>query len=555
MSGREAAAGQWMSTWPVWTLTAIGAGFLATGVAVVFYVSSMAPIQREYLGSYVRSSVAVDVGWMHREEYFATREQLRPALYGGLLLSELFRPPLRLGAVLAALFVVGALPFDRRRSIQRRTGRRLKGAEQVSVRRFSSGGDGLAFRQVSGPPVVIPRALETSHILLAGDTGTGKSRLIREVLGAVDRRDETAIVYDPALEYVPEFYRPERGDVILNPVDVRAPYWTPGDEVLSDVEALTLATALIHEEETGAGQFFTTNSRLLLAYLLTFLPTAAQLVRWLTNADELDKMVMGTPHQNTLAVGMKGAGGQRAAILGTFVKVAYAMQLCPAEADCVGRWSAVEWAKHRKGWVFITSTPETRATLTRLHTLWLDSLILRLMGHRHRQRTWLVLDELSTLNKLPQLHTGITEGRKSGLAMVIGFQGRAQMEALYGKHAETMLSQPATKIFLRASDAKAAEWASKTIGDVELERVSQSRQDGWAKTGTRTYRLERHVEPLVLPSEISGLANLTGWMKVGNRVTALRFPYVERPATQPAIVSRPPVARRSAQSALVSDLI
>lgn len=116
MSGRDATAGQWMSTWPVWTLTALGAGLLTTVGVVAFYVSSMVPIQREYLGSYVRSSVAVDVGWRHSNEHLVTRELLRTALYGGRFLSELFRPPLRLGGVLAFMFVVGALPLDRRRS-------------------------------------------------------------------------------------------------------------------------------------------------------------------------------------------------------------------------------------------------------------------------------------------------------------------------------------------------------------------------------------------------------------------------------------------------------
>jgi len=42
---------------------------------------------------------------------------------------------------------------------------------------------------------VIPRALETSHILLAGDTGTGKSTLIGEILETAAGRGETAIVY------------------------------------------------------------------------------------------------------------------------------------------------------------------------------------------------------------------------------------------------------------------------------------------------------------------------------------------------------------------------
>ena len=52
-----------------------------------------------------------------------------------------------------------------------------------------------------------------------GDTGTGKSSLIRQLLQQVADRDEAAIVYDPALEFTPQFYRPERGDRILNPLD------------------------------------------------------------------------------------------------------------------------------------------------------------------------------------------------------------------------------------------------------------------------------------------------------------------------------------------------
>jgi hypothetical protein len=53
------------------------------------------------------------------------------------------------------------------------------------------------------------------------DTGTGKSTLIRRIVQQIEERGETAIVYDPALDYTPEFYRPSRGDAVLNPLDQR----------------------------------------------------------------------------------------------------------------------------------------------------------------------------------------------------------------------------------------------------------------------------------------------------------------------------------------------
>ena len=147
---------------------------------------------------------------------------------------------------------------------------------------------------------------------------------------------------------------------------------------------------------------------------------------------------------------------------------------CPG-AETERRWSTVEWAKERKGWVFLTSKPTMRERLRPLMSLWLDLLVLRLMneGASTGAKTWFVLDELASLQRLPQLTTAITESRKSNNPMVLGFQGKAQVEALYGHIAEAMLSQPATKIFFKTSEPHASEWISKSIGEVEVERFRE----------------------------------------------------------------------------------
>jgi hypothetical protein len=81
-----------------------------------------------------------------------------------------------------------------------------------------------------------------------GDTGTGKSSLIRQMLERVVDRDEAVVVYDPALEFTPQFFRPDRGDQILNPLDTRMPYWPPGDEIQHRAEALAFAKALFPDD-------------------------------------------------------------------------------------------------------------------------------------------------------------------------------------------------------------------------------------------------------------------------------------------------------------------
>src|SRR5947207_2896848 len=212
------------------------------------------------------------------------------------------------------------------------------------------------------------------------------------------------------------------------------------------------------------------------------------------------------------------APARRSGVLASLSMAADRLKPLPADDDRSARWSAAAWSNRRTGWLFLTSTPETRQRLVPLTSLWLDTLVLRLMnqGQPHPRSTWFVLDELATLQRLPQLHTAITENRKSNNPVVLGFQGRAQLETRYGHDAEAMLSQPATKIFLRTSEPHAAKWIAESIGDVEIERLAESRSEG--RRGQKSYGLERQVEPLVMASEITGLANLRGYLKTGNLV-------------------------------------
>ena len=165
-------------------------------------------------------------------------------------------------------------------------------------------------------------------------------------------------------------------------------------------------------------------------------------------------------------------------------------------------------------------------------------LVLRLLTEAHpsERPVWFVIDELASLQRLPQLHTAITENRKSNNPIILGFQGRSQLEARYGQDAEAMLSQPATKIFLRTSEPRAAKWVSEAIGEIEIERLRESHSDG-GRAG-KTFALDRQTEPLILPSEVSGLDDLRAYLKYGNYVTQFAFPYIDLPARAPAFLER-----------------
>src|SRR5437879_4933010 len=389
------------------------------------------------------------------------------------------------------------------------------------------------------PRLKLPLAIERNHILIMGDTGTGKSTLIRRILIQIDDRCETAIVYDPALDYTPEFYKPERGDAILNPLDQRMPYWSPGDELLHPAEALTLATSLFPDRR-NENPFFVEGPRKIFAHLLTFRPTPEEIAWWMCHEEEIDRRVKGTQYAAMID---RQAPAQRSGVLASLNMVADALKLLPAEKEATGRWSAVEWSKERKGWLFLTSTSETRERLLPLTSLWLDTLVLRLMNREqtNSRKVWFVLDELATLQRLPQLHTAVTENRKSNNPVILGFQGRSQLETRYGHEAEAMLSQPATKIFLATSEPNAARWISDAIGEIETERLTESRSSGrWGRRrNSETQNLQRQREPLVIPSEITGLQPLHGYLKHRNLVVGMSFSIVELSDSHPSFIQRP----------------
>src|SRR5258708_1620447 len=115
---------------------------------------------------------------------------------------------------------------------------------------------------------------------------------------------------------------------------------------------------------------------------------------------EIDQRVKGT---KDAAMIDRQAPGQSSGVVASLNMVADSLKLLPKEADTTKRWSAAAWANDRKGWLFLTSTPGTRERLVPLTSLWLDTLVLRLMnyGQTGPHPVWVGLDELPTLPKPP----------------------------------------------------------------------------------------------------------------------------------------------------------
>ena len=491
---------------------------------------------------------------------------LRDAIYGGKGLMELFEVSLIEGGVCLTAMLWFAVPSDIKRFRLLKYGRVLRGPVMMTPVEFNDTQRAAERKMLSPeslrklsckllgkePPLLamgigfkttecrelmrIPARKEAQHIQIIGDTGTGKSQLIMQILRQIRDRGEAAIVYDPATEFVKRFYDEKRGDVVLNPLDARCPFWSPANEIERNAEAVTIAASLYQPTSMSVkDEFFYRTPAQIFSHLLKTGPTPHELAAWMADEAELQRLVAGTEMAHYIN---RKAGPQATGVLSSLALVAQSLRLLPRQEDAPYLWNATDWAQERKGWIFVTSKNTEREVLRPLHSLWIDILVMRLLKRPKagQKKVWFIIDELASLQRLPQLHTAITESRKSKNPLVLGFQGKAQLEDIYGRLAEVMLSQPATKIFMRTGEPKAAEWISESIGKVEIERLRETKFDG-SRAG-KNFTLDRQVEPLVMPSEIAGLEDRHAYLKLGNNVARFVFDFLDSPGDTEEFVAR-----------------
>lgn len=463
---------------------------------------------------------------------------LRAAVFESQSLSDIYEHSLFVGLIAFLLLLPASITKDIKRRKVMKYGRLLKGPVMLAPKEFNQilGGNGLGIRtDQKGIILRIPDVAESKHIQVMGDTGAGKTTLLMQMLKQIEDRRESAIVYDPAGEFIQRFYREGRGDVVLNPMDARCPFWTPSDELRNPAEARTVAASLYQPNSKNKGEFFTETPQKIFARLLLYRPTPRELAEWMSNEEEIDKRVEGTPMKAMIA---KGAQQQRSGVLASLGLVSDGLMLLPTREQATQEWSANEWSKKREGWIFLTGKKSEREALRPLQSLWIDLLILRLLEvpEDGQKRVWFVLDEIASLQRLPQLPTALVEGRKSNNPIILCYQGKSQLEKIYDLDAEAMLSQPATKYVMKTAEPKAAKWASELIGDIEIERVRETVADG--KRSGKSFTLDRQVEPLVMSSEIEGLSDLHSFIKLGNYVSRFSFSRLSMPIIAPAFIAR-----------------
>jgi type IV secretion system coupling TraD/TrwB family protein len=491
-----------------------------------------------------------------RVTHGAMEAWLRGNLYGGESLLGLFAPALTIWLLTAVIGTAIALVIDQRINRNYEKGNRLRGNRLVKPAEYEKEvkeADGLglvvksvkpetAFEKVkrtlkckgeSTWPLRMKRSEEAQGAMILGDIGAGKSQIIHRLLSQLARRrNEVAVVYDPACEFVKAHYNERRGDMILNPLDERSPFWGPTFEIKFRTDYQVLAEAFFPgrkaERMNQSEQFFLNASRDIFARMLEFEPSPTQLVEWLADEEEIDRMCAETELANYIK---PDAAPQRAGVLGSLARVGKTLRILPRREECDSDFSLTEWASERRGWIFLTSTKELEERLRPLYTSYLDLLMRRLMSIGHslgRTRpVKMIVDEVHTLQYLPSLYTAATEGRKYGLHLFQGTQNKHQYEDHYGKQAPTMLSCPRYTIILRCKEPDSAKWLSTLLGEEEIDRPRTSVTASVSDQGRDSVNYASQIErrSVVSMEQIANLADLSGYWKYGELVVPFKLDF------------------------------
>jgi hypothetical protein len=144
----------------------------------------------------------------------AIRLWLQSDIFGGADLLGSYEAGLIEAGIVVLFMLCFSLRWDFRRGKQMKYGRLLRGPVMQTPKDFNKTHRGAGIGLVTNDKKVtirLPLRAEPKHIQIMGDTGVGKSTLLKQMLEQIEDRGESAIVYDPAGEFVREFYREDRG--------------------------------------------------------------------------------------------------------------------------------------------------------------------------------------------------------------------------------------------------------------------------------------------------------------------------------------------------------
>lgn len=331
------------------------------------------------------------------------------------------------------------------------------------------------------PHLRLPRAAETKNLLVVGNSGSGKSNIIRGLAEQfVERGDQVLFLCNKG-DVTSCFSKDEA--ILIAAHHAHGHAW----DLATDIDNLAAMMQFTsHVIEPSMPRFFSDSASTVLNDLL--IAHARANPNWtpmslmkaaLTDAATIKKTIAGILGNSGRMLGPDGMEEENrtaASIILTlwasvFTKLrplAWAWQEMPPERRfSINRWLSGE--AHDRKPVIIQFSSDYAA----LSSLVAETLIVRIasrlsdpqLANDPRRRVVLVLDEFPVLDRIPNLQRALAVGREKGLVVILGAQSITQILEKYpGAEGQSLLNHFQFKIFTRQDPGDTLDGIVKMVG-------------------------------------------------------------------------------------------
>ncbi len=386
--------------------------------------------------------------------------------------------------------------------------------------------------------IALPRLMTAQHGIILGGSGTGKSRgyFLPNCAAA---RDASLVVTDPKSElwnYTSGFHRRARRYAPADPEASECFNWIP---LCRDARIAELCARAIMESGNTAktDQFWIDAEAAYLAAIFAHAstldaPTPLTAYRLFTRQkpEELLEQLLESPSEAAREQAIIFAQTDPR-IKGSIVP-AVASKLQFMRDEKVARFTSATFEppdfgelRYQSVAVYWCLREQDIARLRPLTSLFFAVLLEQVAGEEVREGVQgvpitMMLDEFANIGTIPDFPTTISLARGRGVAIWIGVQSLAQLEARYGRpNAQTIITNCATKIALHGLDVQTAEYVSRMLGDatVVVERESTTHAGVFDAVASKSRSRTEHRRPLLTPDEVMRIGENEAIIRTGNR--------------------------------------